>query len=40
MIGFCSNLFDVNAEIEFWTMTGNIKVNLYENMDIRKFYNY
>ncbi len=30
-------MFDVNAEIELWTKTGNIKVNLGKKVDIRRF---
>lgn len=30
-------LFDVNAEVELWTRSGNIKINLNKGVDIRKF---
>lgn len=30
-------LFDINAEVELWTRSGHIKVNLQKGVDIRKF---
>lgn len=30
-------IFDVNSEVELWTMVGHIKINLGKDIDIREF---
>ncbi|MGL5042570.1 MAG: PH domain-containing protein [Culicoidibacterales bacterium] len=30
-------VFDLNSEVELWTKTGNIKINLNKAIDIREF---